>query len=384
MGTIQRKNLYEEIKENLIREIHSGKLLPGSKLPTESQLMKKYQVSRITVSKAMSELKEEGYIVRYPSKGSFVSENPPSTEKEQSEPAADTDFNSPSHGEYTEIGIVIPAVMDQFGLDILAGINKALPKDQYRVYIYPSHNAEIEDYVLKRCQNSLLSGIIMFPVDQEYYSEQVLKMKVNHYPFVLIDRILPGIDTNYVISDNFTAGRMIGKHLAELGHSNIAIFSMTDRTTSTIKDRIDGLQYELSRRSSDYHAVEITEWLDVSVPVGNYLPSFRKFIQEKGITAIIAMESKTGTYLYTLLNLLNVSIPGEISLILFDNPINDSIYFDFFTHIDQHAVEIGHQAAITLKNILEGKQTSISRKILTPTLEIRDSTGPSPLKNQVK
>jgi GntR family transcriptional regulator of arabinose operon len=373
MSTIQRKNLYEEIKENLIREIRSGKLLPGSKVPTESQLMKQYQVSRITVSKAMSELKEEGYIVRYPSKGSFVSENLPPAEKNLPDPNADSFVNH----QYTEIGVVIPAVMDQFGLDILAGINKALPKDQYRVYIYPSSDAQIEEYVLRRCQSSSLSGIIMFPVDQEYYSEQVLKMKVTHYPFVLIDRILPGIDTNYVISDNFTAGRIIGKHLAELGHRNLAIFSMTDRTTSTIKDRIDGLQYELSLRSGDRHFIEITEWLDVTIPIGSYLPTFRKLIKERQITAIVAMESKTGTYLYTLLKLMNIPIPSEMSLLLFDNPINDPIYFDFFTHIDQHASEIGRQAAITLKNILERKQTVISRKILTPTLEIRNSTGPA-------
>lgn len=377
MNAIQRKSLYEEIKENLIREIQSGKFLPGSKLPTESQLMKQYKVSRITVSKAMSELKEEGYIIRYPSKGSFVSDNPPLAKNTAVSANVTSDDNILlPHPAFTEIGVVIPAVMDQFGLDIFAGINQALPKDKYRVYIYPSYDATIEDYVLKRCQNSPLAGIIMFPVDQEYYSEQVLKMKVNHYPFVLIDRILPGIDTNYVISDNFTAGRMIGKHLAELGHRNLAIFSMTDRTTSTIKDRIDGLQYELSLRSSNGHYIEISEWLDVTVPVGSYLPTFRKLIQEKQITAIVAMESKTGTYLYTLLNLLNVSIPDEMSLLLFDNPINDPIYFDFFTHINQHASEIGRQAALTLKNILEKKETVISRKILTPTLEIRNSTGP--------
>ena len=57
MPTFPDQPLYQKIKEDILRQIKDGQLLPGDKIPTEYQLMEKYGVSRITVSKALSELK---------------------------------------------------------------------------------------------------------------------------------------------------------------------------------------------------------------------------------------------------------------------------------------------------------------------------------------
>ena len=64
MPTFPDQPLYQKIKEDILRQIKDGQLLPGDKIPTEYQLMEKYGVSRITVSKALSELKSEGIITR--------------------------------------------------------------------------------------------------------------------------------------------------------------------------------------------------------------------------------------------------------------------------------------------------------------------------------
>ena len=64
--------LYQQLMEDVRSQIENSLLLPGDKLPTEREFMQKYNVRRITVSKALNELKAEGLITRFPNKGSFV------------------------------------------------------------------------------------------------------------------------------------------------------------------------------------------------------------------------------------------------------------------------------------------------------------------------
>lgn len=64
--------LYEQVRRHLISEIDEGNLRPGDKLPSEKELEHQFQVSRVTVRRALQELSHEERIVRVPGKGSFV------------------------------------------------------------------------------------------------------------------------------------------------------------------------------------------------------------------------------------------------------------------------------------------------------------------------
>jgi DNA-binding GntR family transcriptional regulator len=65
--------LYEQVKESIRQEIlHSG-LKPRQKLLTEKEYVNKYEVSIITVRKAVSELVKEGLVEKKQGKGIFVS-----------------------------------------------------------------------------------------------------------------------------------------------------------------------------------------------------------------------------------------------------------------------------------------------------------------------
>lgn len=67
-----RENIYLQIYNEYSSQIHSGKLLPGDKLPSESELADAYGTSRETVRKALNLLFREGYIHKIKGKGSFV------------------------------------------------------------------------------------------------------------------------------------------------------------------------------------------------------------------------------------------------------------------------------------------------------------------------
>lgn len=64
--------LYRQLA-NIIKEgIEIGEYKPDSQIPTESVLSQKYNISRITVRKALEELTDEGLLVRKQGKGTFV------------------------------------------------------------------------------------------------------------------------------------------------------------------------------------------------------------------------------------------------------------------------------------------------------------------------
>ena len=66
-------NLPQHIKDELKQQIISGKFENGDKFYTEAELIKIYDVSSITVVRALNDLAADGYIVRQQGKGTFVS-----------------------------------------------------------------------------------------------------------------------------------------------------------------------------------------------------------------------------------------------------------------------------------------------------------------------
>jgi GntR family transcriptional regulator len=64
--------LYFQIEQDLASSIASGALAPGSQLPTEEELVRKYGVSRTTVRKAVQELERLGLIEIRRGRGTFV------------------------------------------------------------------------------------------------------------------------------------------------------------------------------------------------------------------------------------------------------------------------------------------------------------------------
>ncbi|MDK2917477.1 MAG: GntR family transcriptional regulator, trehalose operon transcriptional repressor [Candidatus Petromonas sp.] len=61
-------NIYNEI----LNKIENNQFKPNSKLPSENDFMKEYEVSRSTIRNALNLLEQNGYIQKIKGKGSFV------------------------------------------------------------------------------------------------------------------------------------------------------------------------------------------------------------------------------------------------------------------------------------------------------------------------
>ncbi|MFI6494378.1 extracellular solute-binding protein [Streptomyces sp. NPDC050564] len=64
--------VYVQLKTLLIQEIIDGRYGPGDRLPTEQELCALYNISRTPVNRALTEMAEEGIVLRQRRHGSFV------------------------------------------------------------------------------------------------------------------------------------------------------------------------------------------------------------------------------------------------------------------------------------------------------------------------
>lgn len=66
--------LYKQLETILQKEIENGERTAGTRIPTENELSEQYNVSRVTVRKALAGLSDQGYLERKSGKGTFVAE----------------------------------------------------------------------------------------------------------------------------------------------------------------------------------------------------------------------------------------------------------------------------------------------------------------------
>ena len=74
-GARMSHHKYRQIIEKLQDDICSGNYKPGGRLPSESELVRRFGASRMTVFRAMRELQTLGLITRRVGSGTFVSSN---------------------------------------------------------------------------------------------------------------------------------------------------------------------------------------------------------------------------------------------------------------------------------------------------------------------
>ena len=203
--------LYQGIKQDLLDKIYAGLLKSDAQIPSEKELSEQFKVSRITVRRALEELEEEGFIYRRQGKGTFVSLHIPAMEGAKGKKRTET-------GKMV-IGVIMSHLDSPFQVSLLQSI---------------------ESELIDRMQLHGVHGLIIYPVDGAFYSEKILRLTMDGFPVVLVDRYLPGINTSCVYSDDRRGGQLLGEYLVSRGHREIALFSQDPKETICLMNRIDG------------------------------------------------------------------------------------------------------------------------------------------------
>jgi GntR family transcriptional regulator of arabinose operon len=372
----EREPLYIQIQNYFKELISTRQLNEDDKIPTEKEMIEQFKVSRITVANALNELAREGWIYRIPGRGTFVKgvpEHEIMPEKSVSAPA----LESSNHSERPKIGLIFPFVDDYFAIRLIRGITDALEDSEYSLVMMFSFNSKEREKEIIRDLKNKVEGLIIFPVDAEIYNEEIIALKMSEYPFVLIDRYLPGVETNAVYTDSMLAAKLAVDHLWSLGHREIAICSDSPVPTVSVDDRINGYMNALRARGAMINpAMLLTDFDSDMDMLGPEHPLFR-YIKNRVATAFIALNGNLGFKIWSIAKRAGVKVPEELSIITFDNPSPMMEDLSLFTHIDQSESDMGLKAGELILHILKGKLLSTQniRTVLEPKLVIKQTTA---------
>ncbi|MBL4936217.1 GntR family transcriptional regulator [Clostridium sp. YIM B02515] len=355
-----KKALYNQIVDHLMNMIEKKEILPGDRLPTEHELMVKFNVSRITAKRALEELKNRGLIYRKQGQGSFLSNT-----------IGLENMNRPKI-----ISMIIP-YENSTGrfIDYIRGAGDYLYSKGYLLSINCTDGDENKEReFLLNMSKVGASGIIYYPTNRMHSFDILSMFYMNQYPIVLIDKYFDSLPLSFSISDNFDGGYKASKHLIELGHEHIAFISSVNiERVPSVRDRFLGYCNALKDSGIEIKSDFIVSQLEDTCGKEGMDQVLKKLL-EIGVTAVISENDYVAIDIIKVLKSININVPNDISLIGFDNiSILEQVDISLTT-IEQDFYEIGKKAAKIVIDNLEGKVISQVKEITPIRLIERNST----------
>ncbi|SHO48892.1 GntR family transcriptional regulator [Anaerocolumna xylanovorans] len=350
---MKQRPLYEEIYNEIYDAIRKGEYLKGDRIPSEKELAEKYHVSRITSKAALEKLSEQGYIRRLPGKGSFV------TVPKEEEMAGSK--NIPRRGRL--IGVIMDGFGASFGCQILLGIENECEKRGVNYVLRCSFGKlEEESKAIDEMIALGVEGIIIMCVHDENYNSKVLKLVVEDFPVVAIDRRLKGIPVSFVGTDNAAASKELTGYLLDRGYRNICFVSPDAIDTPTIAERQSGfVECCMERGLITNESMWMTD-LRATLPKHRTEENLKKdierisdFVKEhKETNAFFVVEYELARIVYRAL--CKLGLEKERPVVCFDEVSNIMNEFKF-THIRQDEDAVGVKSVELLDAKIKGDKS---------------------------
>lgn len=356
-----KEYLYEKIYSDLIKKIELGFYKKGDKIPTEQELTKEYNVSRMTVKCAIKMLVDEGYIERQSGVGSFVKKVNINEENQLEEEETSLDNNTKNNS----LGFIVSSLWSSYGIEIFDGIYDRADELGYDLIVKKSYGrVEKEGEALNKLVQMGVDGIVIAPIHGEYYSQELLKLFVEGFPLVFIDRYLEGINIPVVSTNNIKASKDVINYFIQKGHKNIGLVTTKDGDASTLNERKSGylkalIENDIEIKKDyifDQHMNYFTEG-DVEGQYDEYINNLCEYFRENtDLTAVFTTEYHTANIIKIALEKLGKKIRDDIEVICFDQPKIEVGKYEF-TFIEQNQKEMGKVAVDMLVDIINGKKT---------------------------
>ncbi|PZG35584.1 GntR family transcriptional regulator [Listeria ivanovii] len=362
-----KKLLYQQVYDQLKLAIQDGEIPVGNKLPAEKELMDQFDVSSITLKKALELLKKDGYISRRPRVGTFVISASPNSEQLETRM-----FDKPL------FGCIITNFDDTFGTILLSGMLEHSNSKAHIVVKKSLGDIEREEEILQEFIEMNVAGILILPASSKFVSPTLLELASQKFPLVVIDRTLEGLPISSISSDNTEAGRIITEKLFELGHKHIGMITSTS-PVSTLDSRVNGFIRGHASFHTAFHSDYVFREIESVMPnstvsIQTDINKIALFLEtHPEITALVATEYNIALLIKQACIKLNKRIPEDLSVVCFDHPDN---FFDAsafrFTHIKQAQYKIGVKAVdMLLKQI--NQPDAFKKEMLPPLLVEGDS-----------
>ncbi|MCC7086185.1 MAG: GntR family transcriptional regulator [Pirellulales bacterium] len=199
---------HERLRDYLLAELRSGRLLPGQALPSEPDLVRRLGISRNTIRQAFGELEESGLIRRVRGKGTFVSKE-----------AAPADTKS-----LRVFALVLPELRGGYYPSIIRTFEEVAGDLNFQVMTCNSSNdiRKQGDIVLQLIDKQV-AGVALVPATTPATPpHQVIQLQKHGIPVVFCHRCVEGVSAPLLALPFFEVGRRAGTALLEQGHRRVA------------------------------------------------------------------------------------------------------------------------------------------------------------------
>ncbi|WP_448524135.1 GntR family transcriptional regulator [Pseudothermotoga sp.] len=344
----RQKPMYKVVKEYLLSKIKTGELLPDDRVPSEKELMEMFQVSRITVRKAIDELVLEGFLYRLQGIGSFV------RKKEEHEKISNL------------IGVFLSSASDFLSVGILRGIEQHISSLGFHAVVqFADENGSSEKEKFKRLLELNVTGFIVFPHISTPQNELVKRLVVEKRPVVFVDRTVEGLDGYSVESDNLKGAFDVTKHLIEVhGHRRMAFVTWEKSKVSSVKDRYQGASLACSERNANLTLIEVEKGR-----IKQLCQELKNFDAIFACTDLLAVEIMSGLQMY------GVQVPRDVAVVGFDDLPFSVFVQPSLTTVRQYPERMGEKAAAILLSLLSWGELPIKKHYVPTKLIVRSSCG---------
>lgn len=271
------------------------------------------------------------------------------------------------------IGVLVPQLNQPFFSTLISAMEKTLYADDYRTLTCSSEEDAVKEAAyIDILLHQRVDGVILVPTGHN--TDAVSRLISANIPIVLIDRDLPGLAIDRVLSDNAGGAYSGVRHLLALGHRRIALIGGPSHSHA-LKTRVDGAQ----RAFRDF-GVE----LDPDLLVIGTLPEFEVGYQSALAllqrndppTAIFALTDVIAVGVLHAAAELDLRLPNALSVIGFDDIPLAAYVIPELTTVAQPIYAMGRTAVEILMRRLNDMDRPPETVILETKLVVRRSSVP--------
>ena len=279
------------------------------------------------------------------------------------------------------VGVLVPKVSQPFFGQLGFAIEQALFRQGYRTFLCSAEeDLDKESAYLEMLLRQRVDGIILVPTGRSASNvERLLRSKL---PVVLVDRDLPTLQIDRVLSDNVHGAREIASHLLSLGHQRIAVLGAEPHSES-IARRLTGVRQALREagiRSADEHlATDAGEQFQLG-----FVTAQRLLRQRPPPTAVIALTDMLAVGVLHGAWQAGLQVPDDLSVTGFDDIPLASYVLPELTTVAQPITQMGERAVQRLLQLVQERLAGLvadpelkpQGAVLPTRLVIRRSTAP--------
>lgn len=354
---------HRRIFDYLLASIQSGELKPADRLPSEAELGKLFNASRITVAKAVHDLQRMGLVTRRPGAGTHV------------------------HAEDRPSGRTFGLLIPELGLtEIFEPICHGMMGTRFarpdallwgNSSVSAQDSAKAAEQMVQSFISQKVAGVFFAPLehtpDRDAANRRIARtLDRAQIPFVLLDRCyLPYPERSphdLVGIDNRRAGFIATAHLLELGVRRLVFFG-EELVANTVEARITGFHEALRsyRNLPDWEPVWRGSAQDESL--------IHRMLNDSHPEGVICANDLTAARLMQMMLGLGIQIPEQVRIVGIDDVRYASLLPVPLTTIHQDCGGLGAIAMATMLERLEHPELPI-RDVLVPVrLVVRRSCG---------